>query len=98
MQPANGLAVPAAGICAIFNFDSEDDEFVTLVHEFGHLFGVLDHYDDYYGTAYYEGIDPSYDSACIYGEGRIDPGVRDSITICNGCLNRILDNLDRYMP
>jgi hypothetical protein len=98
MQPANGLTVPPVGICTIFNFDSEDDEFVTLVHEFGHLFGVLDHYDDYYGTAYYEGIDPSYDSACIYGEGRIDPGVRDSITICNGCLNLILDNLDRYMP
>ena len=68
------------------------------MHEFGHLFGVLDHYG---------GEAPStedmlnqgklgYREKCIYGEKKDIPEVYENLLICDGCRAIIEANIHWY--
>jgi hypothetical protein len=89
---AYGLAADPYGIFSVFNFTSVDDEYVTVFHEFGHMFGVIDHYDEYVSGDNPAGLN----NYCIYGKSRGLPNIVSNLTICEGCRNIILNNADRY--
>jgi len=94
-----GLAYPARDVITVHNLEGEDDEEITAIHEFGHMFGIKDHYND--GCWSTEQIiiqmnDGQYNRDCIYGEDRNDPNVIDEVIICQGCINRINENKNKY--
>ena len=111
---ATGLALFDYGICSIFSFegvnwtsDSEltsltvqDVEYRTVVHEFGHLFDVVDHYGNGAKSTYEMNNNSNtgpYSMFCIYGEAWKHKDVYKNSTICNGCKQTILANLSTYM-
>lgn len=88
-------------LAAIMNFESQESEIATMVHEFGHLYGVIDHYGGMHSPYSTETISEdypsdSYSSQCIYGEGKGDPTVTRDIIICNGCKNRIIEHRNEF--
>ena len=94
----NGLANQSWGLAVVSNIISPQSETKTLLHEFGHLYGVEDHYgigckstDDMNG-----GIDGIYSEDCIYGEHREYAHVLNGFTICEGCRARIESNVGLY--
>ena len=107
-QPANGLAYFPYRVCTIYSFDNhpgfglsdEACEYRTLVHEFGHLFGVIDHYGEGYATT--EQMESEYgydfDDDCIYGRCRNFEDNTVNITVCPSCQTMIRNNLAHYMP
>jgi len=90
---------------AIISSESEQEECLTAIHEFGHLYGILDHYSleesGYMGTDMmnriygYRGY--TFSETCIYGEGKFnDNAVNANVIICEGCRSWVLENRDRY--
>ena len=96
----NGYAYVTKGLASITNFGSEASETKTLIHEFGHFYGVIDHYGE--STQTTAQITAStgntgYSEDCIYGENKGNPAVLVNFTICDGCKSIIEDNSDRYV-
>ena len=91
-RPLPGLADQNRRVAVVSKFNTVDAETIAMIHEFGHLYGIRDHYNDgCFSTADIaeEYNDNSYASRCIYGElkGQID-SIED-IVICQGCRNRV---------
>ena len=100
-----GLACPAGNTMTVHNFEGEASEKITAIHEFGHMFGIEDHYGTndnpqdntkMKSTYAMRQIDREYSSACIYGEEKNLDSTINGILICRGCQNRIEDNLYKY--
>lgn len=92
-----GLAYPSRGLMGISNSLGNTQETKTLVHEVGHMYGVIDHYDDEEDddnvkTTNYLNltVGPWYDDDCIYGRNKAT--VASSLTICEGCRRTIEAN------
>ena len=95
----NGLSYSGSGTCIITNFNSNESERKTLLHEFGHIYGGPDHYG---------GSTPSTDQRndeagetifseyCIYGEERNSASVLTNLTICEGCQRAIRANKNLF--
>lgn len=86
-----GLAGIAAG--------NDGNNPLTVVHEFGHLYGAPDHYAG--TTKSTEEINREYGSElferkCIYGEDRLQSEVANGLIICAGCRAEIMKNRNRY--
>ncbi len=101
-NPINGLANETLGLAMITNFSSSDSEAKTLIHEFGHLYGVIDHYGSTDGSILStEQMNISqnttkFSKTCIYGENREQDSVLDDFAICEGCSEIILRNMGKY--
>lgn len=98
-NPFFGMAFTGQGLACVMNFSGNSQETKTLVHEFGHLFGVEDHYGgDGLSTTQINGKYPNseYDEYCIYGEKKDKVDVYQNLVICDGCKDRIRENLNRY--
>ncbi|MBQ8408134.1 MAG: RICIN domain-containing protein [Clostridia bacterium] len=94
-NPFYGLCNRVIGVAVILNRASEASETKTVVHEFGHYFGVIDHYGQ--GGLTTEAIkaetgDNGYSSDCIYGEHKDYTTVMNNLIICDGCKNIIKKN------
>lgn len=59
----------------------------TIIHEIGHLYGVSDHYNTYYGT------DRDY---CIWGYYHNTFDVASNEEVCDVCKNIIQQNASRF--
>lgn len=95
-SPSNGLAYPDLHIMLITNPSGEASETLTMIHEMGHMFGIIDHYgQDCPSTDTMQDTDSEYSRYCIYGELKDNYSV-DNITICQGCRNRVTENRDNY--
>ncbi len=98
-HPFFGVTYPDIGLSAITNFESEEDETRTLIHEFGHFFKVEDHYGRN-GKTTEEIIISSgntgYNRNCIYGENKETSSVTNNYIICDGCKSLIMKNANRY--
>lgn len=99
-HPTLGVANRGVGYMIINNFNSEASELKTVVHEFGHMFEVQDHYEigdvpstdemnEMVGYALYS-------STCIYGEDKETSAVLSGLIICNGCKQTIEANRTKY--
>ena len=96
-----GVAVPILGIALIADngFANIDR---TTIHEFGHLFGANDHYDEpEYDIPSTETMNANtegrtYSDSCIYGElkGNLIVGVDE--LFCEGCRYDIEHNADNW--
>ena len=84
-----GLHVPYFHLTMIMgeNDPSKIYNNLTVVHEFGHLYGAPDHYDAYVDP-------PSSNDLCIYGDYR--DNCLSSLTMCTACQASIRSNLSRY--
>ena len=97
--PYFGLAYPDIGLAAITNFSNVASETKTLIHEFGHFYGVIDHYG---GTELStediinETGNLGYSAYCIYGENKETDDVLENYTICEGCKSIIESNKSLY--
>lgn len=71
-----------------------------MIHKFGHLYGVKDHYDigDVPSTDEIKitSDNDGYSKYCIYGENKDEASVYNTVTICNGCKSVIMANKDKY--
>lgn len=95
----NGLGSEEFGNALINQHRSVEKERMTVVHEFGHLYGVEDHYGGKYKSTddMNSNIEPDlYSTYCIYGEKKADTDVSNNLTICDGCRQTIENNWDRY--
>lgn len=87
-------------LVAIMNDSSSTPELGTVIHEFGHLYGVKDHYGGTVGTTTeemrnkYE--DREYSEDCIYGENKFNSDVIAETKICDGCKSWIIENRNCY--
>lgn len=59
----------------------------TLVHEIGHLYGVTDHYNTYYGDARDD---------CMWGYNHTQYNIVSRFQICDGCRAVVSANADKY--
>lgn len=97
--PYYGLTYESIGLATIMNFSSEESETKTFIHEFGHFYGIEDHYGgsakstdeirDDTGNA-------GYSEFCIYGENRECDSVLNNYTICDGCKTTLRNNMSRF--
>ena len=81
-----GLSVPQFRLVTINNEHGENSEIVTLIHEMGHMIGIVDHY--------YNGL-PG-DKSCLYGDYGYNADSLADITVCNVCCNRVADFIEQY--
>ena len=107
-----GIAWAAYKICGIYSHEPDvtkpartmDDELLTVLHEFGHLIGALDHYD-YGGAPSTEDMNKEYSvntfsDMCMYGTAILDHNsdeyeqLINAPVICDGCRMLIEDYLD----
>ena len=99
-NPYYGLAFTSLGYVGVMNFSSSASELKTLVHEFNHLYGVLDHYDSGNAPSTEEIRKQTgnygYSEYCIHGEEKEDPTVLNNLTICDGCKSILQANRTRY--
>ena len=96
---ALGLTYVRIGLCGVMNFETIPSETKTMIHEFGHLYGVIDHYGGAGKSTEQmneECQSDIYSEYCIYGEKRYDETVLSEYTICDGCKMYIVNNTDRY--
>lgn len=95
-NPVNGATDEEDGLVVITNITSAASECKTTLHEFGHLYGAIDHY----GEATYSTDDVNelygggFNEYCIYGEKREEAIVIENMTICEGCKAIIEANID----
>lgn len=85
-----GLACPLRRITTITDIRSSEQEIITAIHEFGHMFMVDDHYTS--------SVDPNsgLNDYCIYGYRKEEIQRVQDIVICDGCRNKILENINRF--
>lgn len=78
----SGLADKNRRVAVVSKFDSVDLEAIYFIHEFGHLFGIKDHYTDF---------NPSYpfEIHCLYGPAFTHMLQIEDIVICQGCRNKV---------
>ena len=91
-----GFTITSYGLAMVMNHGGSSSETRTLVHEFGHLLGAPDHYNnncpstsdlnEQYNTT-------TFSQQCIYGENKDD--ISD-LRICMGCSQRIASNVGIY--
>ena len=96
---SNGIAREADKICAVYTFTSIEEELLTVLHEFGHLIGAVDHYGggnvpstDDMNEAYDE-VD-LFKTLCVFGEAKYSDNDEHSSlvnnpVICDGCKQMI---------
>jgi CobQ-like glutamine amidotransferase family enzyme len=105
----NGLAEESIGLGMVVspnesdlvgtpNITLEQIETHTLMHEFGHLFGLEDHYGGQYNSSETMGEETGYthNANCSYGENRHNPNLIKNYTLCNGCKAVLIDNRNNY--
>ena len=98
-HPALGLSYENIGLATIMNFSSEVNETKTFLHEFGHFYGVIDHYGLSGKTTDEMNAEAGsniYSEYCIYGERRNETAVLNDFTICDGCKATIKNNMSRF--
>ena len=98
-NPYYGLCYYNLGLMGIMNFVSEAQETKTLVHEFGHLYFVEDHYGGNTRTTeqmIQETGNTGYSRNCIYGENKDQASVYNNLVICDGCASVIIANKNRF--
>ncbi len=96
---ANGVAYSNSGTCLITNFGSNQSELKTLIHEFGHFYGVQDHYDNGVPSTdqmNYDAGEDIFSEYCMYGEKLHDGIVLTNLTICEGCQRTIRTNMNKF--
>ncbi|MBO5882925.1 MAG: RICIN domain-containing protein [Clostridia bacterium] len=102
-----GIAYYTIGLIGIANHKNKNQETVdekkTLVHELGHIYGVIDHYDDVddddnVKTTEYlnQTVGPWYDDNCIYGLYKEFNDIKSNLTICEGCRRTIEANANNF--
>ena len=87
-NPVNGLTSLPLRLMTITNTESLESERRTTIHEFGHLFGALDHYGkECPSTEEMKDMmrDARFNRQCIYGEDRHNDTVTQNNIICDGC-------------
>ena len=94
-----GLGWKYNGVTSITNFKENDMNVAkTVIHEFGHLYGIIDHYGG--STKTTEEMNELYgnyfSTYCIYGENRNKDETLQDLTICQGCLMTLLENKHIY--
>lgn len=99
-----GLAQQSQGIALIFDHTGDTSETATLVHEFLHLYGAIDHY--YYDAEEYNYNGRySYANKCLYGtlQSASTGGDRDTATeinsgliLCTECRKRLFFHAELY--
>ena len=65
-------------------------EAITAIHEFGHMFGIKDHYDTREPS---NSIKSDY---CIYGKDKEQITDISNVTICAGCSQTLQENINIY--
>lgn len=98
-----GLTHKDFRIGVINNYDNRiSSEYVTLIHEFGHLLGILDHYGNgSNGVLTLQGIkdltgDQSYNNECLYGNYYVAESI-SGVPICQGCKNKANGYFQKYL-
>ena len=100
-KPIYGIASKTIGCAMIMNFENVFQEMKTLTHEFGHLYGTIDHYGGGNNKKTTDQLDAEYPNQgyseyCIYGEQKDFVAVYQNLVICDGCKERIKENKDKY--
>lgn len=98
-NPYYGLCYATLGLMGIMNFESEAQETKTLIHEFGHLYGVKDHYGGSTQTTteiIQSTGNTGYSRNCIYGENKDQEEVYTNLVICDGCASLIIANKNKF--
>jgi len=90
--PIRGLSLDLIRSMVITDTRDEECETITAIHEFGHMFGVKDHYDKR------ESITSNKKDYCIYGYDKELITLVDEIVICPGCDTQLRENLYDYTP
>ena len=78
---------------------SEAREVQTLIHEVGHLFGVIDHYglnNPGPETLNIQFGRTDFSKYCMYGDEKEDLSIINNLTICGGCRSIIESNRNQY--
>lgn len=95
-NPYFGICYPGLGLMAITNFSFFDSEQKTILHEFGHLYGTVDHHG-IGGTPGSTETGTEYNRACIYGEDKEESYVMEDLLLCNGCKAMIRANRNMHV-
>lgn len=92
-----GLASPRYGFLAVADHRSDVDELITLIHEFGHLIGALDHYGiNGWTTEYFNDeqiANAEFHRNCLFGEEHESMRELTDLVICPGCQELIHDKI-----
>ena len=85
-----GLSCVYRRVMTITDIRSSEQEIITAIHELGHMFMAPDHDN--------RQADPSQgeDNYCIYGLYKEQIQRVQDIVICDGCRNKILENINRF--
>ncbi|MBQ3252874.1 MAG: DNRLRE domain-containing protein [Oscillospiraceae bacterium] len=90
MVPLRGLASNSKRIMVITDTRGGIQETLTAIHEFGHMFGITDHYrSDHPPKA-------NTSRYCIYGDRKDEINSVSSGIICPGCVAQMMANIDDY--
>ena len=85
-----GLAYAPRRVMTITDIRSSEQEIITAIHEFGHMFMAEDHYDEEVGDS------TDFSDYCIYGFHKEQIQRVQDIVICDGCRSLILQNINRF--
>lgn len=85
-----GLSLDLIRSMVIADDRGDDCELITAIHEFGHMFGVTDHYLDSHPPK--ENTEPQ----CIYGNNKDQITDIKDIDICPACDAQITENIRAY--
>ena len=91
-----GMMLTGTGVTMITCFVSEAKESATVMHEFGHLYGVVDHYTIRASVQNGNGSSSNYSDDCIYGWNKDSDEVVNNLPICDECKAIIENNTFRY--
>ena len=67
---------------------NENLQNTIIIHEILHWYGADDHYSS--------GATGDFNDVCMFGYYRENSVVTNDFVICQGCLNKILQNIDKY--
>jgi hypothetical protein len=87
-----GMAYKYGKIAVVADHISETHELTVFIHETGHLYGIPDHYD--YGCPSTDQMNEGggrYSENCIYGENKDNSEIQETLTICDGCKDSVLE-------
>ncbi len=97
----NGMYWYESGMIAITNFEDDERKFAkTVLHEIGHLYSAPDHHG-YNGIISSEEMNEKegkeiFFDDCIYGGEIFKDTLLDNLPICEGCREKILENITRF--
>lgn len=83
------------GIYAMGSTTAYDHDTLVMIisHEIGHLYGVPDHYGEYY---YEHPSKVNTSRSCIWGNDAFDSAVTDTLDMCSYCKFVLYNNYSRY--